>query len=477
MKKRIIICIAISMLTTLLTAQDLTKSDAWNRFRGPNGSGVSENSGLPTEFGSEKNVIWKRDLPTGYSSPVLSANYIFLTAVDDEKLYTYCISRNNGETIWRTEAPRPRREKLDNRNNAASPSIVLDNRMVYSFFGDFGLLAYDYEGNEKWRLALGPFNNDYGIGASPILVDNIIVLVVDQTTNSFIIAINKSNGEVIWKKSRSEAKTGHSTPILYQPKNANKQILVPGSFMLIAYSVDTGERIWWTGGLSFEMKSTPVIYKDMLFINGYATPLNQPENQVDIPYFKDALSKYDVDNNGFIIKTELPKEPVYSFFDFVDLEKDGVLDESDWNFFKAATSSLNGMLGIKLGGNGDMTDTNIIWQYHKSIPQLPSPLVYQDVLYMVNDGGFVTSFNPETGDIIERGRISGGGTSFYASPVASDNKIYITSRKGKVSVLKSGGKLDVININDMGEECYATPALVDGKIYLRTVNSLYCFGN
>lgn len=476
MKKILIISTAIIFVINVLNAQQTIKSDDWNQFRGPNGSGIAETSSLPTEFGPDKNVIWKRAMPSGYSSPVLSEKYIFLTAEENEKLFTFCLSRKNGNTIWKKEAPRPRKENIDNRNNYASPSAVIDDKMVYVFFGDYGLLAYDYQGNEVWKHPLGPFNNEYGMGASPILVDNKLILVVDQTQNSYIIAIDKNNGKLIWKKSRPEATTGHSTPIIYKPDNGEKQILVPGSFLLIAYAAESGERIWWTGGLSFEMKSIPVLYKDMLFINGYATPLNQPENLVKIPAFTEALGKFDTDKNGLIIKTELPREPVYGFFDFVDLDKDGTLNENDWNYFKAATSSLNGMLGIKLGGKGDKTDTNIVWQYHKSIPQLPSPLVYKDVLYMVNDGGTVTTFKPLSGEVIQKGRIKGGGTNFYSSPVAADGKVYIVSRKGKVSVLKSGGSLDILALNDMGELCFATPAIANGKIYLRTVNTLYCFG-
>lgn len=476
MKKYLIILSLFTLFPCIIWGQNSNYTNSWNQFRGPNGSGLAETIDLPAEFGPDKNVIWKRALPTGYSSPVLSNEYIFLTAVEDEKLFTYCLSRKNGNTIWKKEAPRPRKEKIDNRNNYASPSAVVDDKMVYVFFGDYGLLAYDFQGNEVWKQPLGPFNNFFGMGASPILVDNKLILVVDQNLNSYIIALDKKNGDLIWKKSRPEATTGHSTPIIYKPENGKKQILVPGSFLLISYSAETGEKIWWTGGLSFEMKSIPVLYKDMLFINGYSIELNQPENLVEIPLFKDALTQFDADKNGLIIKTELPKEEVYSIFVYVDLDKDGSLNENEWNFFKAATVSLNGMLGIKLGGKGDMTDTNIIWQYHKSIPQLPSALVYKDVLYMVNDGGTVTTIEPLSGKVIQKGRIKGGGTSFYSSPVAADNKVFITSRKGMVSVLRSGGSLDVLALNDMQELCFATPAIADGRIYLRTVNTLYCLG-
>ena len=123
-----------------------------------------------------------------------------------------------------------------------------------------------------------------------------------------------------------------------------------------------------------------------------------------------------------------------------------------------------------------MSDSNIVWQYHRSVPQLPSPLLYKNVLYMLNDGGVVTTFKPENGEVIFEGRIPRAGSHFYASPVAADDKIFIISLRGIVSVLKPGGGLDLLAQNELGEQCYATPAFAEGKIYLRTVNTLYCFG-
>jgi hypothetical protein len=225
------------------------------------------------------------------------------------------------------------------------------------------------------------------------------------------------------------------------------------------------------------MKSTPALLDDVLFINGYATPLNQPESLVKIPTFKEALLKYDKDSNNLLTREELPNEPVYSWFEFVDVAGDGSMDAEDWNYFQAALASLNGMLAIRLGGNGDMTERNTLWQYHRSIPQLPSPLVYMNVLYMVNDGGIVTSFRPESGEVIQEGRLKGGGSQYYASPVAADGKVIIISRKGKVSVLNPDGNLEVMASTDLNEECYATPAIAQGQIYIRTVNTLYCFGS
>ena len=132
-------------------------------------------------------------------------------------------------------------------------------------------------------LPLGPFNNLYGMGASPVLVDDLVVLACDQNTDSFIVAVGQRDGRVRWKTPRPEAHSGHSTPILYKPAGGATQIIVPGSFLLTAYAVATGEKLWWVRGLSFELKSTPVVSGDTLYINGFGTPQNQPGAQPAIP--------------------------------------------------------------------------------------------------------------------------------------------------------------------------------------------------
>jgi outer membrane protein assembly factor BamB len=441
----IFLCFALSV-----PGEAKMQSVDWPQFRGPNGSGVNETSNLPLYFGNDKNVIWKTTLPPGHSSPVLTEEFIFVTAIENESLLTICLYRRDGKILWRKKAPRPRQQKIDDRNNPASPSPVTDGERVFVFFADYGMLAYNLSGNEIWRLPLGPFDNQYGMGASPILAEGNVILVCDQNGNSYIVAADKKSGKIVWKTERPEAKSGHSTPIVYTSGSGETQVLVPGSFLLSAYSARTGIKIWWVGGLSFEMKSTPVIQDDVLFINGYATPLNQPDKQVKIPPFSQALSKYDANRDGKMDKEELPKEQPYGWFSFVDINGDGLLDSEDWNYFEAALASLNGMLAIRLGGHGDMSQSNYVWQYRRSVPQLPSPLLYKNVLYMINDGGTI--------------------------PVAADDKVFIISRRGKVSVLGPGGDLDVMASNDLKEQCFATPAIAEGRIYLRTVKALYCFG-
>lgn len=456
------------LLTTAVSAQQ------WPQFRGPNGSGVAVDGHLPLEFGPAKNVVWRIELPSGYSSPVVSQGRIFLTAYDNEALWTLCLEQSSGKILWKKQAPRARQEPLDPRNNPASPSPVTDGTNVIVFFGDYGLLCYDFEGQERWRLPLGPFTNLYGMGASPILADDKAILVCDQQRGSFVVAVDLATGKVVWKVDRPEAKSGHSTPVLYTPEGEPPQIVAPGSFLLTAYAADSGEKVWWTPGLSFEMKSTPVMGEGMIYINGYGSPMNDPEQMVAIPEFSEVLASHDADKDGRISKQESPDRTTRAFFPALDLNRDGFMDGEDWNYYRAAMATKNGMLGIRLGGHGDRAD-NLIWQYHKSVPQLPSPLLHRGVLYMINDGGIATAFNPADGAVIAKGRLRGAIGNYYASPVAAGDRVLMLNETGKASVLKADGSLEVLAVNDLDAPCYATPAIVGDRLYIRTTKELYCF--
>jgi outer membrane protein assembly factor BamB len=469
----------LSVLLAVVTMAAGSDTD-WSRFRGPNGSGVSATKGLPAEFGPEKNVIWKVDLPQGYSSPIIHDDRIYLTGMRDDTLVTIAVNRTNGKVIWEQPAPRDRNEKLDKRNRPAAASAAVDGQTVTVFFGDYGLITYDINGKELWKQPLGPFNNIYGMGASPILAGNNVIMVIDQSTNSYIAAWDKRTGKKLWQTPRPEARSGHSTPVLWTPRGGKAQVIVPGSFLLSAYDPDNGKRLWWVGGLSFEMKSTPVMNGDVVYANGFGAPENNPGNQVPIMTTAEAF-KADANGDGKLAREEMPTDnknhAARMGVAVADLDGDRMLSRDEWDYYKAAMESKNGILAIRMGGSGDMTAKSVKWTYHRGIPQLPSPLIYEHVLYMVNDnGGIVTMLNPDSGELLKQGRLPGGSDTFYASPVAGDGKVYISSEKGQVLVLPPGPNLEPIAVNDMRDNIYATPALVDGRIYLRTLNTLYCFG-
>ena len=456
--------------------------EEWSQFRGPNGTGVSATTGLPETFGPAKNVIWKTALPAGHSSPVLTKDRIFVTAFDKEKLLVICLDRAGGKILWQKEVPRTQTGRLQNVNGPASPSPVTDGSNVYVFFQDYGMLSYDVNGNMRWKVPLGPFNMFYGFGASPILVDDKVILPVDQDyPSSYLIAIDKNSGRVRWKVERPVVISGYSTPIVYQPKQGPKQIVVPESFQLSAYSVADGKRVWWVRGLACEMKSIASQDGEYLYINGWGFPQNQPGRQIPTISFEEALARYDKDKDGKITKAEaLGDTPmdkmVNGAFEAFDTNRDEKLDAKDWEVFRAMMASENGLLAIKMGGQGDQTATAIRWRYTKPVPQVPSTLLYKGVLYMINDSGILLSFDPATGNVIKQGRLHGAIDKYFSSPVAADDKVFLIGQGGQVSVLKAAGDWEVLAVNELDDECFATPAIADGRLYIRTRSALYAFG-
>ena len=483
--KHILFCVLIASLMaswSLVT----TAAEDWGQFRGPNGTGVSITTGLPDEFGPEKNVLWKTPLPPGHSSPVLTRDRIFITAHTPEKpnykLLVICLDRQTGKIVWQREVPRTRTGRLQNVNGPASPSPVTDGENVYVFFQEFGLISYDAKGKERWRRPLGPFNMFYGFGASPILVDDKVVLPVDQDNpSSFLIAVDKNSGRVRWKVERPSVISGYSTPIVYQPKQGAKQIVIPESFQLSAYSVEDGKRVWWVRGLACEMKSIASHDAEYLYINGWGFPQNQPGQQVKTISFAEGLAKYDANKDGEVAKSEVSgseamDKMLSGAFEAFDSDRNDKLNAKDWEIFRLMMASENGLLAIKLGGQGDQTSTAIRWRYTKPVPQVPSTLLYKGVLYMINDSGILLSFDPATGNVIKQGRLHGAIDKYFSSPVGADDKVFLIGEGGAVSVLKAAGEWEILKVNQLDDECFATPAIADGRIYVRTRSALYCFG-
>src|SRR5687767_15159728 len=459
-----------------------TFAEDWSQFRGPNGSGVSTTTGIPDTFGPDKNVLWKTALPPGHSSPVLTADRIFVTAHANDQLLVICLDRKTGKILWQKEAPRSQKGRLQNVNGPASPSPVTDGTNVYVFFQDFGLLSYDGKGKERWRLPLGPFNMFYGFGASPILVDDKVILPVDQDDPaSYLIAVNKNTGKLSWKVERPIVISGYSTPIVYQPKDGPKQIVIPESFQLSAYSVADGKRVWWVRGLACEMKSIASNDGEYLYVNGWGFPTNQPDAQIPTIPFDEALKRYDKDGDKQVAKAEVTgsekmDQMLSNAYEAFDMDRDEKLNPKDWEVFRSMMSSENGLLAIRMGGEGDQTATAIKWRYTKPVPQVPSTLLYKGVLYMINDSGILLSFDPATGKVLKQGRLHGAIDKYFSSPVAADDKVFLIGLGGEVSVLKAAGDWEVLKVNSLDDEVYATPAIADGRIYIRTRSAMYSFG-
>jgi outer membrane protein assembly factor BamB len=237
-----------------------------------------------------------------------------------------------------------------------------------------------------------------------------------------------------------------------------------------AYEIATGKVAWGVDGLPAEMKSVPVVAGDLVLVHGYNSPENDAGKLISIPPFSEALKGFDKDGDRKLSKEESPSRHATSLWIYLDLDGDGKLDEGEWDQYIRSMRAENALLAYKIGGG-------LVWKFLRSIPQLPSPLVYRGVLYMINEGGVLTTLDPATGKLHKQARLRGEADKYYSSPVAADGKVYITSHTGKVSVLKAGAEQELLAVNDVEDEVLATPALVDGRVLIRTKEAVICYGN
>ena len=462
------IIIAVLLLCAMLQGAD------WPRFRGPNGTGVDESStNLPTEFNPSKNVRWKAAAPFGRTSPILASNRLYLTASEGDLLITLCYNATDGKLLWRRDVKSIHKQKVFRANDAASPSAAADGQNVYVFFPDLGLISYTKDGKERWRHALGPFDNFYGMASSPVVEGDLLLLQCDHNAGSFLLALDKNSGKQRWKTERAGMAMGWSVPIITNPADGQKQIIVTGTSRIDSYYLATGERVWWTPINSEGAMGVPVWNGDSLiaFSSGHDKPW--------VPSFDSTLAQYDTNKDGRLSKQEFSSDKDWGeHFGWLDSNHDGFVDAAEW---KAAESfgqgGEYGILSIKPGeAKGQLPASAVQWRMKRNLPYVPSPVLYKGVYYMVKDGGITTSLNPLTGEILKQGRAADSLGEYFASPVAADGKIYLLNEAGKLTVLKALGEWEVLGVNDMGEETYATPTIAGNRIYVRTRSSLYCFG-
>jgi len=458
------------VIVILLSAMSIQAQNEWLQFRGPNGTGIADGFTLPAEFNATKNVVWKTPVPFARSSPVVTADRVFLTAADADKLITIALDRKTGKVVWRREVVRARYMPIFKANDAASPSPVSDGKNVFVFFAELGLISYGPDGKERWRVPLGPFNSFYGMGGSPVLAGNTLLMVCDQRAGSFIVALDARDGKELWKKSRSNFE-GYSTPAIYTPKNGPAQVIVLGSQSVDAYSLDKGERLWWVTKVGAYPKGVPVLGPDVVYV------LAEGGDESFLPPFDESLKQFDANKDQRLHRDEMKAQKEYlEHFGWLDANSDGYIERAEYDFVRNSTTLGHGLTAVRMSGQGDVTATNVVWRVQKSYPSIPAPLLYRGVIYMMKEGGIVSSLNPASGEVLKQGRTPDALEDYYASPVAADGKIFVVSASGKVTVLKADPQWEILATNDLNEEVWATPAIAGGNLYIRTRNAVYSFG-
>ena len=420
------------------------KGGNWPQWRGPEGQGVSRETGLPSEWSATKNIKWKTPIAgRGHSSPIVWGKRVFLTtALDGEKIpgakagvshkmadgsdfvhpdaigadvkHTFkviCLDRETGKILWERVAYEGAvYDSSHKKASFASSTPATDGKYVFAFFGAEGLYAYDYNGKLVWKQNLGKLGTaSVGYGVSPVLYENLVIMQCDDSgAKSFIAAFDKKTGKEVWRVPRKVDLTW-STPVLVRTAQRT-ELIASAAEAIIAYDPATGKELWRHKGLESNAVNTPVVSSDLVVItSGYPAKI---------------------------------------------------------------------ALAIRAGGSGDVTGTpQLVWKYNKGTAYVPSPILYGDYLYLMTGNGSLTGLEAKTGKVLYEAARVPKPTMFMASPVAFEDKLLLTSEEGDTYVIKAGAKHEVLGTNSLGEPVYASPAIADEKLFIRGEKNLYCIAN
>jgi outer membrane protein assembly factor BamB len=467
--KPIIIALALA-----IPAAAAEQAPSWPQFRGPNATGLATNSKPPQKFGPGENVLWQIDLPFAPSSPCIWGDHIFVTTYDRDRLQVRDYRRSDGENRWARGFQVPALEEFHaSEGSPAASTPATDGHRVVSYFGSFGLVCQNFNGDEIWRAPMPAAQTagGFGSGTSPIIVGKKVILNRDQQANSVIMAFDLDTGKKLWETGRPGSPTSYSTPVVWQ-KGDRTDIVVAGSLTMNGYDAKTGSLVWTCRGLPSYTCPTPVIADDTIFFAGWSPG----KSDSPWPSWQSTLDRLDKDKDGKISPQEFGSEKAW--FRSQDVDNDGFITASDWQQIQGLIAQgENTLVAVKAGGNGDVTQTNVLWKANRGLPYVPSALCYDGNIYIVKDGGMVSCFDAKTGEArYTQERIDANG-GYYASPVAADGRIFVASMSGRVTVLKAGGsKPEILHQADFHERLPATMAIVEDKIYLRTQTKLLAFG-
>ncbi|MGE5190898.1 MAG: PQQ-binding-like beta-propeller repeat protein, partial [Deltaproteobacteria bacterium] len=362
----------------------------------------------------------------------------------------------------------------------ASSTPASDGNRVYVYFSTLGLLALDAaDGRTVWEtpLPVPAYLMDWGAAASPIVYRDLVIFNQDDDLSPTLYAFDASTGKERWRTERPDMLAGYAVPVICEA-NGQTDIVVAGTGRLIGYDPDSGKERWTCNTLLRTMMTSPVVRDGVVYV---ASQSYGDEKRT----LKFALLEWlDTNQDGKLARAELPKE-FWKRFDVSDKDHNGVIegDELD-TAFQSSENQVGGgatIQAVRGGGRGNVTATHVLWnnQYKVKVPasNLSSPLVVGDQLFVVKKGGLSSSFDIASGAAHwQLARIRNIG-DYYASPIAGDGKIYVVGENGFVVVLAQGPALNILAKNDMGEPCVASPAIADGRIFIRTRERLYCISD
>ncbi len=489
----------MNKLSFLLTFTSLfffpiySKAD-WPQFRGVNSSGKYAGKTPPIKFSPGENELWKSPLPSGHSSPCVVGDKIYLTGYDKEnkKLEVICLSKKTGQRIWSYPVPFKKLEKGHPSFSPASSSPTSDGDRVVAYFGSFGLICLNTKGEKLWDIPL-PLTKSYsGNATSPIIHKDKVILYRGNYVDHYLLAVNKETGKELWKVPQHEKFTPDmacsSTPILFR-----ENLIIHSARSIQAFKIADGELIW-RANCSTTGTSTPILAGDEV-ITATWNQTGEASLVPQFPPYEELIKNNDKNKDQKISKDEFPKlfffhrsegteAPQNGYpvrFRAVDHNRNGIIDREEWAKLLEKDADrrkkyiCHGLLAIKLNSKGELKEEQVRALERRGIPEVPSPVFHDGLIYFVKNGGIITCVEQKSGKLVYRKRTGGKGTH-YASPLIANDKLYSISGAGTISVLTLGKKPEILAKNDMKDYTYATPAIVDGIIYVRTHGALYAFG-
>lgn len=404
----------ILLVIFLLTVAGRAGADEnWPNLHGPRHNNQSDSTGLPLVWSETKNIVWKTPIhDSGWSSPVVWGNQIWLTTATDDgkRSYAICVDRQSGKIVhdlklFETAAP----EETRQYNTFASPTPVIEEGRVYVTFGSYGTACLDtHNGEVVWARRDLPCRHWRGPACSPILFGNLLIMNFDDYDLQYVVALDKRTGKTVWKKDREidygttngDLKKSYGTPIVIDV-NGRKQLISQAAKATIAYDPQTGEEIW------------------RIHYDGHSTAARPAYGQ------------------GLV-------------------------------FILAGTDKK--MFAVKPDGRGDVTATHVAWDFNKNMPRHPSPLLIGDSIYVVDDGGVVTCLEATTGKVVYSERIGG---DFWSSPLFAEGRMHFLSHKGKTTVIAPGKTMQILATNELDGTFRASPAVTGRSLILRSETHLY----
>ena len=490
---KFIILIIITRIGTNFANSEET--NIWPQFRGPNSSGVAKGASPPIHFGPGNNELWHLPLNSGHSSPCISGDSLFVTTFNEsnKQLGVVCISITTGKKQWEQIVQAKEIESGHPSFNPASSSPTTDGDRVIAYFGSYGLLCFDINGEKLWEVKMPLTKSFAGNATSPAIYDNRVVLYRANHVDHFLIAFDKYTGEEIWKINQGEKFVDEmactACPILFE-----RTIIAHTARSVQGYDLSTGARIWITK-CATTATSTPVIAGSKVIVAAW-NKMGEPILRPQIPSFGELVKQHDKDNTGTISKNEFPRlwifhRPLGSEaplngatirFDRTDSDGDNQITEIEWLKYLEVIEKFrsryrtHGLIRIDLKSEGIVEENSIEVLANRGIPEVPSPIYHEGYVYMVKNGGLLTCIDVTSAERKYQIRTGSRGTH-YASPIIAGQHLFTTSGGGEIAVITLGPSPEVLSINDMNENVFATPAIVNGVIYVRTHGNLYAFGD